>query len=259
MSEDWLSKFEPSSAALLDLLLPQVDDRMLQIIAASDYGQDSEKHLPPLIAFRNLQTPTPLNWYPEEVLELTRWSQPEHSDQKQAENRRVDHLIRAFACSALFHSYWASANFSRNETINDTAIQLATSLRILDGDFLESGARFMAWVLAERDNQDPPNYSDNAFLGAALLSLAIHSDGRRVEGRTIELCQWIDAQILATMTQQDWNRKGRSGWAMITRQNSMLTAQWNKLGDDLLTFSRAQPESEMATWVELIGSVFSES
>ena len=87
--EDWAHR-DPH--ALLDRardLLPAED---LAAIASADYGSDYHKHLQALAEIHATGlVPTPLSWYPLEVLALTRWRQGE----------ATDHGQRAFVCAVL--------------------------------------------------------------------------------------------------------------------------------------------------------------
>src|SRR5678816_2828387 len=134
MSQQCLKAFEPNSDELLDLLLPQIDDLMLREIASADYGQEIERHLVPLKLFRDERVLPVLDWHPVEVLELIRWSEPEDKNWKPGAEGRYGHFLRAFACAALLRSYEREENRTRWTSFNETAIQLADSVRTLGGE-----------------------------------------------------------------------------------------------------------------------------
>jgi len=111
-----ISSGNPNS--LLKATAGLLDDADLQSIARADYGNDSEEHLARLVDIARLcELPSPLQWHPREVLELTRWSEPEQQDPGMAAK-----LSRqcAFACTVLLVSYGdprnAGASYGSNQT-----------------------------------------------------------------------------------------------------------------------------------------------
>lgn len=78
--------------AFLDRVRALLPAEALTTIASADYGCDYHKHLQALTEIHATgRVPTPLSWYPLEVLALTRWNQGEATDHRQ----------RAFACAVL--------------------------------------------------------------------------------------------------------------------------------------------------------------
>lgn len=82
--------------AALDYYRERLDEGMLREIAEADYAQDVDQHLealrPMVRGERFSEIPC---WYPGEVLELTRWSNPVSDDVR-------GHLMRGFSCAALW-------------------------------------------------------------------------------------------------------------------------------------------------------------
>ena len=69
---------EADERGLLDAIRPQVTASMLRKIAEADYGAQAKGHLEALEQIaRTGIVPQPLRWVPGEVLELTRWSEPD--------------------------------------------------------------------------------------------------------------------------------------------------------------------------------------
>jgi tetratricopeptide (TPR) repeat protein len=78
--------------ALLERVRALLPAEALSTIANADYGCDHHKHLQALTEIHATgRVPSPLSWYPLEVLALTRWRQGEDTDHRQ----------RAFACAVL--------------------------------------------------------------------------------------------------------------------------------------------------------------
>ncbi len=78
--------------ALFDRVRARVRPEMLEAIANADYGHASVKHLQALVEIQASGAfAVPLDWYPLEVLSLTRWG----------DGAKTDHVQRAFACAVL--------------------------------------------------------------------------------------------------------------------------------------------------------------
>jgi len=165
-----LMGFDPNPDALLDLLLPQIDDYMLREIAFADYGRDVERHLAPLKLFRDERVLPVLDWHPAEVLELIRWSEPEDKNWKPGGEGRYGHLLRAFACSTLLRVRERTENWDTYDSYGDTTVQLERSIVALGAPFISPGARFFAWCI-ERLSSSKEVGDNKLFFGLALLSL----------------------------------------------------------------------------------------
>ena len=77
---------------LFDRVRAQLRPEMIEVIANADYGHAWVKHSQALVEIQasgNFEVP--LDWYPLEVLSLTRWSR----------GAKTDHVQRAFACAVL--------------------------------------------------------------------------------------------------------------------------------------------------------------
>jgi len=87
-----LEGWHADAAALLNWLRPQITPEILESIAQADYSTGAGKHRAVLTEIIDSGlVPHPLEWHPQEVLQLTRWQSGAH----------VDHLERAFACTLL--------------------------------------------------------------------------------------------------------------------------------------------------------------
>lgn len=117
----------PDPDALLRALGAMLDEADLRAIAEADWGQDVERHLAALRPMAHCGVmPSPLEWCPREVLELTRWGVrvPELDDEPQ--------LWRcAFACCALLRAAGDPANGWRLNVEVETLAGLVASLHDL--------------------------------------------------------------------------------------------------------------------------------
>lgn len=256
MFEPWLQSFDPDPDELLDRLLPLIDDEMLLEIARADYGQDVEGHLAPLKEFRDDRVLPLLDWQPAEVLELIRWSQPDDPDWKPGGQGRYGHFLRAFACSMLLRSYDRDLNEDRWHSFNETAIQLADSLRALGGDLLPSGVKFFAWCVGRLGPLHEDKF-ERPFLSLALLTLALQVPP--ISGEAIvRLCQSIDAEVQSLLPELQWHATRKMDWLLSMNHHNGKNSRWIEVGRELYQWAEAQPASDKATWVALIGRSLAE-
>ena len=252
MSTLQLEKFHPDAHLLLDFLLPFIDDDMLHVIAAADYGIDVELHLVPLKLLRDSRVIPVLNWHPREVLELLRWSEPDKPGWKPGIEGVRGHFLRAFACSTLLMSYKQAENNDRWLSFNETAIQLALSIRAIGEESLPASISFFAWCLEHLSPLDTERM-ESPFLGLALLSLAIDFPSIDDEA-IIALCEWIDGTVQTLLIDKQWFATRRKNWLLSTNHHNMKNGRWVEMGQELEGWAKVQPASEKATWVELIGN-----
>src|SRR5579864_1954066 len=110
MLRDFLQSLQPDEDSLLSELSKRISDGMLAQIAQADYGQDQEQHLAQLRLLRDKRIfVEPMHWYPCEVLELIRNSEPDDSFEP---NRVHEHWLRAFASAALLRAKEEPWNYS---------------------------------------------------------------------------------------------------------------------------------------------------
>lgn len=256
MFEPWLQFFDPDSEELLDRLLPQIDDWMILEVASADYGQEAEKHLAPLKQFRDSRELPLLEWHPAEVLELIRWSQPDDPDWKPGGQGAYGHLLRAFACSTLLRSYERPENKLRWHSFNETAVQLADSLRALDGELVPSGVKFLAWCVGRLAPLHEDGF-EGPFLGIALLTLALRIPTIG-DDPIVGLCRWIDAEVQSLLPEHQWRATRKMDWLLSMNYHDLKNSRWIGLGRELYEWAEAQPESDKATWVALIGRSLAE-
>jgi hypothetical protein len=184
-----LLRFEPSSTALLDWLHSHIDDTMLHEIAAADYGHREQENFQALRnIYESLEIPAPLPWNPREVLELTRWSEPDDSQQTWSSTGTRGHLIRAFCCAILLKAADAPETLVFIHAENDTLAQLLASVLQLGREASESALHFLSWRIQRLPGYDA-EYPFFA-LGLLLLRAALFEPGQ--EGADLKLlADWV--------------------------------------------------------------------
>jgi hypothetical protein len=157
----WIrERFPPDPRSAVDYLRALIDEGMLREIAEADYAQDVEGHFSALKPIWEGGDLTELDhWFPMEVLELIRWSEPEDSDWKPGSTGSRGHKLRAFSCAVLL----ATPNF---EPDKETLIQLVDSVSILGSEAQEAAARFLVWRLDTLGREE-----DRPFFALALAAI----------------------------------------------------------------------------------------
>lgn len=194
-----LGDLPADAAPLMQALADRVDDGMLREIAEADYGRDVEAHLAALRGIRDSgRVPHPLPWEPREVLELTRWSDPDNPAWCPGDLRLRAHWMRAFACAALLRAFGGSEDetpgsgpmraSSDLEGQNQTLIQLIDSLEVLDTGLDRAAASFLLWLLGRLPDDEP---EEHPFFGLGLLWLALRMTPPVEDAPLVALMDWI--------------------------------------------------------------------
>ncbi|MEX1015941.1 MAG: hypothetical protein WDZ31_04270 [Phycisphaeraceae bacterium] len=187
-----LSSLAPSRSLLLDKLRLRIPGDILQEIALADYGRDASEHL---AALRRIQgqgvISRPLDWAPKEVLELTKWSEPDELKRINPEACRRDHLARLFCCTVLLYAMADGESNISSET--DTLAQFVASATALGKEYINPARRFVAWLAP-----NPPDIDETqGFMVLALLILISASDPRKVDTSSAgPLIEWLEKDVL---------------------------------------------------------------
>jgi len=148
-----LGGFDARAQALLDAVRARITPRSLDRIAGADYGSNHRKHLDGLTELRDTgRFAPPLDWYPREVLELTRWSRGD----------KTDHVARAFACAVLALD-WPAPETAQACDLGDVVAPLVESAWALGLD--EPLEAHLAWLAEVVPDAEP--------LGWAVLALIL--------------------------------------------------------------------------------------
>ena len=114
----------PDHKKLLWLVADNVTPNDILFLSELDYGQGGDKHADLIKYFKlTLDTSRFDSWYPMEVLELNRWSDPDYLD-------RIGHSRRAFSCASLM-AYYFDGDENLDEML-DVLLPLFESLVRLD-------------------------------------------------------------------------------------------------------------------------------
>jgi hypothetical protein len=242
-----LAQLDPSPSALLDVLGLRVDDALLVEMARADYGQEADAHLRALRAIRDQGVvPALLEWVPEEVLCLVRWSKPEELR---------SHLKRAFACGALLRAGAESANRSCNFTAgeNVTLAPLLASVLALGGDLPEAALRFLAWRLRGEplDAADRPFFALGALLLAAVVEPPILDAGRLSALAELVIEEEAGARVAAGEGPFD----GGGGWLLWRTHYVQSHELWLSLARQLSSALQARPFGDVPEALRLIGEL----
>jgi hypothetical protein len=244
----WISSSDPNS--LLKATANLLDERDLQGIACADYGNDTEEHLARLVDIVRLRAlPSPLQWHPREVLELTRWSGPGQQD-----SGMVTSLSRqcAFACTVLLVSYGDPRNAGASYGSNQTLINLIGSLEALGLDVEDDVLLLLSWLIPRLPAHEA---GELPLFGLAMLWFAL---GRRLwnDEAILDLCEWIIA------TDEAARRRGRSigmdtsgAWLVSGTGYDTYSDRWRKLGQKRAERLDVRHGSKVKETVQLIGAM----
>lgn len=173
------NRFPAERRAAVDFFRLRIDDSMLREIAEADYGNEAAQHWNALVPLRNGEDWNELDlWYPMEVLELRRWSEPDLEYASGADRLR-GHEIRAFCCAALL----ATSNFEPDHTTLakglDSAFAIGTGA-------VAAMAKFLMWKIPLLGA-----YDNNPFYALALtIAVLDESPNLSLENETL-LVDWL--------------------------------------------------------------------
>lgn len=184
----------PSHILLLERAAARVDDGMLGEIAEADYGMDRDAYLDGLRVLRDelvLRPPDRETSWDHEVLELVRWSRPDHEGWKPGGIGERGHWMRLFCCVALVLRDVDMPQFNHVGAINDHLAPMLVSIAVLDPALADVAIPLVQWAIEHV--ADP---TDRAFLVLAALLLECQRaqpDWKRVLARAHELPRRIEA------------------------------------------------------------------
>jgi hypothetical protein len=245
------SAFDPDPEMLLRAVSQYITDEMLNEIAKADYGDDQEKHFESLVPLRDSGIfPAEMVLYPGEVLELIRYSKPDHRGWKPGSTGFYGHWMRAFSSAALLRALGEPWNY-RGDAAQPSysLIQLILSLSALPVDLNREAAQFLAWFLlqpdlGQRDEQ-------GCYFGIGLLWFALQGPRLPSDEILASLAQWI------IQREEEVRRQGRRNfdrWLLGVGRRNPPPSPWELLGVELCEFDFSHYSPEVSDWVKLIGS-----
>jgi hypothetical protein len=219
---------------------------MLAKIALADYGQDQEQHLAALRLLRDKGIfVEPMHWYPCEVLELVRNSEPDGSPESE---RVEDHWIRAFVCAALLRAKEAPWEYGGDAAAPSfTLIQLINSIEALPVDLTQSAVRLLAWMMLHSDldqGDEQPIY-----YGVALLWLSIHLNVPPSDQYLTELAEWVVRRESEIHKSCRW---AFDRW-LLGVAHDPPPSKWEPLGMRLANLDLSVHSEELRDFIKLIG------
>ena len=240
---DFLSSLDPDNDRLLASISRHISDEMLAEIAAADYGQQQQRHLVPLLHLRDTgEFIVPMHFYPCEVLELTRNSEPDWTVDMRG------HWERAFACASLLRARQQPWNYSAaTAQPSFDLIQLIHSMRLLSLDMASDTMRMVsAWML---DHDLDGTDAQVIYFGVGLLWLLLQSSAPRPDRELIDLAQWIvrrEAEIHKAMP------RAQERWLLGIGRDP-APSPWETLGREFSKISFGAQNQELREWVHFIG------
>lgn len=241
----WLREvFPPDKQAAVEYFRRFVDEGMLRKIAQADYGEGVETHL---AALRPLWEGNEVGemdvWYPGEVLELMRWSEPDNPDPARAAapDALRDHQMRAFCCAVLL----ASPTF---EPDNDTLIQLMGSAMVMGDDALKATGGFLLWRIAglRSDCEE-----ERPFFALAIAAAAWLLDPFMEVSKEAELAAWLAEEENAERDHQaQYNPdRGAAPWLLGLTWRNGRQDRWRDLMGKIASQSGAGPLGQLLSGV----------
>ncbi|HEY2472774.1 MAG TPA: hypothetical protein VGI45_33625 [Terracidiphilus sp.] len=252
MITELLNRFEPDGDVLLRAISAHVTDEMLERISRADYGDRAREHLATLKVLRETGGfPKNMYWVPMEVLELTRWSDPD-ANIRPGKTAEFGHWIRAFSCAAILRAEHEPWNYKHNDGCTDsTAIQLIFSLEALPIHLNREAARNFAWVLLRSDPEGKEKIQDESVreFGVALLWFALHLDPPAPDDDLISLAQWTSRRA----DELKWNPalaefSGLKQMVIRCQERPV----WELFGVNLAELDLGGRSPDLQTWVRLI-------
>ncbi|MFT4177052.1 MAG: hypothetical protein QM627_10400 [Luteolibacter sp.] len=229
-------RFPPTQQSAVDCLRQAIDEKMLREIAEADYALDAEKHLEALIPIWKGDELKKLDsWFPMEVLELIRWSEPENSEWKPGSTGTRGHKMRAFSCAVLL----ATPNF---EPDKETLIQMVDSVLILGREAQEATSKFLVWRIDRLGREE-----DRPFFALALAAIIQVLDPSLSMVNERELADWIENEESAA---RDYLSKFDDDyrtcpWLFGLSFNDMCNKRWELLIDRMRQNSKGNPLGRM--------------
>ena len=233
-----IERFPPNRRAAVDSLRKVIDESILREISEANYGYEPEKHFSRLEQiWRGCELGEMDTWYPMEVLELMRWSEPGKEDWKPCSDGIRGHKIRAFSCSVLL----ATPNF---EPEKETLIQLIDSALVLERDIQEATAAFLTSRIEELGREE-----DRPFFVLALSAMIMELEPNLSEAREADLALWIEEEENSERNYlAEYNSEYQTcRWMFGLSFSDMKNGSWNRLIQRLQRASVNRPLGVLLT------------
>lgn len=247
LPHELIAAFPPSRDVLLDSTRLAIDDAMLRQIARADYGEMADEMLAELRPIRDHGTiPCPMHWQLLEVLQLTRWSQPDEPNPSPfapGPSGRRGHQTRLFACAVLLRAAADPASGYDNEGCcydSSLAIGLA-SAGVLGDEMNEAFGCFLTWRLPEVAPEETV-----FFAGALLIAAARLRPSRLSDAALGKLAEWVLEEESLERRGYEWNPADPRPKAFSVEQGF-----WQPLAAEIKDKAAIRPAGEIRTNLEL--------
>jgi hypothetical protein len=241
--EELLAPLAPNENALHSFFQSNVDETMLQEIAAADYGWKADEccaMLQPVLATG--QKPA-ADSNLQEVLELIRWSEPEDPAWSPGGHGLRGHWMRLFACVALVRQ-----SSGTNEA--DTLAQLTASSIFLGPAVARASASLLAWRFLKGLGES----DDAAFLAFAILLLAAHVEHGADRGPWLkDLAAWVESEEASAR-----DRFSKQEWLFGVTFYTQREAVWRSLAQRILVNPESPHPPEADQALRLLGELVAE-
>jgi hypothetical protein len=226
----YLKHFQSGVDDLLHLVFEKLDRPMLRAIAEADYGMDANDHLKALEALKSGDMPAPMGWVPKEVLDLTRWSEPDDPQNAPVQQGVSGHWIRLFACTILIRAAAEPKNEGYFLGEDSTIIQLVDSAIQLGPEPAAAALKFLCW---RRENTSC-GYSDDSLLAIAILILAAWLDTCDAESADYLISAIAEVDAMPSVMFDLCMKK--QAWKKLSRE---ILVESDKSTDPLRHFGKA--------------------
>jgi hypothetical protein len=241
-----IEAFPPSSDLLLDRIRRIIDDANLVEIARADYGHMADEMLAELRPIRDQAVlPTPMSGQLIEVLELTRWCDPENPNAPPFEPGPTGlqgHRTRLFACAVMLRAA-AERACQFNDSSNDSTLALCLASAIIVGAPMEEAlACFLTWRLSR------VRYPQEAiYLSLVLLILAIRLRPVVVTDQALgSLAECLLVQEALHRKTFSWNSSDPPPVDF-----SLQWGWWRKFAEEIRSVAEGIPVKEIQTNLQL--------
>lgn len=252
------SAFPPDANALVDFTRRFVDDQMLKEIANADYGCGADDYFKALKEIRDSGVmPGSFKWWPKEVLELSRWKEPNELEEyeetirpKPLKHRNAKvripisprmrgHRIRLFACAVLL---WFAED-DNDGRVESTLAQGLESAKYLGAEANSAFARSLAAA-------EEKYYSrERWFWVLSLLVLKLRLESSSADESSLRaVTKWVLEEESAY---SESRRPSHSGeWPPVPFGVGL--GYWKSLFDEIAEFAKAVHSEDVREKIILI-------
>ncbi|HEV2123128.1 MAG TPA: hypothetical protein VGW38_10185 [Chloroflexota bacterium] len=216
---------EPDERRLLDQMRSRLTPAMLSEIAAADHGWKAAEHAQALNTIvKSGVVPDPLPWWPREVLELIRWSEPDDPTWSPGGHGREGNVMRAFSCTVLLVAGGMPENSKSFDGENQTLVQLVASILELGPELLRPAEDLVYSRLLSGSLVHPDRLF---FILGLLILLRLGRNQALTPPQWRVLAEWVDDSEIEARLESYWPDSGH--WLIDTTLFSLRHERWKAL------------------------------